>query len=246
MTRVAIQEHQNCLKYEREDLDFLKWKWKPNECVLPKFDASQFLEAGRGKSLAFVGDSIARNRLQSLICLLARVEYPDDVSTSTNASTRLWRQDVPHLNATYSYKRAFHTAFKALYSIENYRGITFLRTFSVSHFEGGTWNEGGNCLRTRPYAKNERLEDYNLDMYIAQIEEFSIAESEGNKKGLKFKLMDTTKLMLFRPDGHPSVHWHYKNDGLKGHNDCVHRCLSGPVDTWNEFLFEMAKMEQRI
>ncbi|KAK6928001.1 Trichome birefringence-like, N-terminal domain [Dillenia turbinata] len=326
-TCVAIQDHQNCLKYQREDLDFLKWKWKPNDCELPKFDASQFLEAVRGKYLAFVGDSIARNHIQSLICLLARVEYPEDLSTSPTSATRLWRyrtynfslgifwtpylvktieekpnatyptgvfhlyldefndewtseiwkfdytvisagqwffrpclfyeknhlvgcqycrQDVPRLNAVYSYKRAFHTAFKALYSIENYRGITFLRTFSVAHFESGTWNEGGNCLRTRPYAKNEtRLEDYNLDMYNTQMEEFRIAESEGKKKGLKFKLMDTTKLMLLRPDGHPSVHWHYKNDGLKGHNDCVHWCLPGPIDTWSEFMFEMIKMEQR-
>jgi len=25
--------------------------------------------------------------------------------------------------------------------------------------------------------------------------------------------------------------------------DCVHWCLPGPVDTWNEFLLQMLKME---
>lgn len=73
MTCFAIQEHQNCMKYGRPDTDFFKWKWKPDACELPIFDAHQFLEIVRGKSLAFVGDSVARNHMQSLICLLSKV-----------------------------------------------------------------------------------------------------------------------------------------------------------------------------
>lgn len=69
----AIQEHQNCLKFGRPDREFLKWRWKPDECELPVFDPNQFLELVRGKSIAFVGDSVARNHMQSLICLLSRV-----------------------------------------------------------------------------------------------------------------------------------------------------------------------------
>ncbi|KAH0699171.1 hypothetical protein KY290_013985 [Solanum tuberosum] len=61
------------MKYGRPDTDFLKWKWKPDRCELPIFDAHQFLEFVRGKSLAFVGDSVARNHMQSLICLLSKV-----------------------------------------------------------------------------------------------------------------------------------------------------------------------------
>lgn len=73
-TCYAIQEHQNCMKFGRPDTGFLKWKWKPNgRCDLPVFDPSEFLEYMRGKSLAFVGDSVARNHMQSLICLLSRV-----------------------------------------------------------------------------------------------------------------------------------------------------------------------------
>lgn len=72
-TCYAIQQHQNCLKFERPDTDFLKWRWKPDDCELPIFDPIQFLEFIRGKSLAFVGDSVARNHMQSLICLLSRV-----------------------------------------------------------------------------------------------------------------------------------------------------------------------------
>lgn len=70
----AIHEHQNCMKYGRPDTDFMKWRWKPDGCELPIFNPSQFLEIVRGKSMAFVGDSVARNQMQSLICLLSRVK----------------------------------------------------------------------------------------------------------------------------------------------------------------------------
>nr|GFB36405.1 protein trichome birefringence-like 19 [Tanacetum cinerariifolium] len=62
-----IQEHQNCMKFGRTDHDFLKWRWKPYKCELPIFDPMLFLEMMRGKSLAFVGDSVARNHMQSLL-----------------------------------------------------------------------------------------------------------------------------------------------------------------------------------
>lgn len=72
-TCYSIQEHQNCMKFGRPDNGYLKWKWKPDGCELPIFDPREFLELVRGKSLAFVGDSIARNHMQSLVCLLSRV-----------------------------------------------------------------------------------------------------------------------------------------------------------------------------
>jgi hypothetical protein len=72
----AIHEHQNCMKYGRSDSDFMKWRWKPSGCDLPVFNPAQFLELVRGKSLAFVRDSVGRNQMQSLICLLSRVSPP--------------------------------------------------------------------------------------------------------------------------------------------------------------------------
>ncbi|KAF5941334.1 hypothetical protein HYC85_022501 [Camellia sinensis] len=51
----------------------MKWRWKPDDCELPLFDAARFLEIVRGKSMAFVGDSLARNQMQSLGCMLSSV-----------------------------------------------------------------------------------------------------------------------------------------------------------------------------
>ncbi|KAK2663106.1 hypothetical protein Ddye_001680 [Dipteronia dyeriana] len=272
----AIHEHQNCMKYGRPDTDFMKWRWNPDGCDLPIFNPAQFLEIVRGKTLAFIGDSVARNQMQSLICLLSRVEYPVDVSYMPDERFKRWKyttynftianywspylvktkevdSDVPthpgifnlyfdefdeewttqiedfdyivisaghwffrpmvfhennqvvgclycvkdnvtDLPSSYGYRKAFRTSFKAINSLENFKGITFLRTFAPSHYENGLWNQGGDCVRTKPFGGNEiSLEGTDFEFYMTQLEEFKIAEKQGNKRGLKFRLLDTTQ-----------------------------------------------------
>ncbi|KAK4426294.1 protein trichome birefringence-like 19 [Sesamum alatum] len=320
----AIQQHQNCIKFGRPDREFLKWRWKPDDCELPLFDPNQFLELVRGKSIAFVGDSVARNHMQSLICLLSRVAIPVDLAAPLDQNRRyeyrehdfnvsiFWapylvrtektdpddekrpfklyldefdehwttqiglfdyviisaghwffrptyfylnnrlsgclycpESDVSHLTAYFSYRRAFRTAFRAI-NAANYNGVTFLRTYAPSHFEGAPWDKGGDCARKRPYRRNETvLEDYGLEMYLIQLEELRIAQKAGRRRGGKFRLFDATKSMLLRPDGHPSKygHWPVANQTIP--NDCVHWCLPGPIDAWNDFLQELLKREIR-
>ncbi|KAH7660154.1 PC-Esterase protein [Dioscorea alata] len=323
----AIHDHQNCMKFGRPDTDFLKWRWKPDGCELPVFNPAQFLELVKGKSLAFLGDSVARNQMQSLICLLNRVSYGVDVSPTPDEKSTWWSYpthnftvanfwspfltkaeeadpngptmtglfklylDEPDANWTsriaefdyvivsaghwffrptkyyeldrlvgchycldpnitdltmyYGYRMAFRTTFKTLYNLKGFKGMTFLRTFAPSHFENGEWNKGGDCVRKRPFRSNEtRLEGINLELYMTQMEEFRAAEKEASKRGLKFRLLDTTEAMLMRPDGHPSRYGHPLNVNITMYNDCVHWCLPGPVDTWNDFLLHMLKMER--
>ena len=68
-----IPDSKNCFKHGREDKDFLNWKWKPEKCELPEFDPKMFLHIVRGKRMGFVGDSVARNHMDSLLCLLSQV-----------------------------------------------------------------------------------------------------------------------------------------------------------------------------
>lgn len=76
----VIDDRQNCMKFGRNDTQFLRWRWKPHDCDLPLFDGGKFLEIVKGKSMAFVGDSLARNQMQSLVCMLATVKYPLSLS----------------------------------------------------------------------------------------------------------------------------------------------------------------------
>lgn len=70
---LTIPEPRNCFKNGRVDTDFLKWRWKPDACEIPRFNAKLFLQNFRGKSMAFIGDSVARNHMESLHCLLSQV-----------------------------------------------------------------------------------------------------------------------------------------------------------------------------
>ncbi|CAL0321690.1 unnamed protein product [Lupinus luteus] len=328
-TCLWIIDQQNCKKFGRPDSEFLQWRWKPDECELPRFDATQFLKVVKGKKMVFVGDSVGINQMFSLICLLSHVSQPEDISMkqttdhtyfkrfyyakynftlanlwspyfvkSSDADTNghsydsimklyldevdeAWasqvedfdiviisaghwffrpllffengelvgcnkcrKQNVTDLAHYYGYKKAFRTAFRTLINLRRFKGVTFFRTFSPSHFENGDWNKGGNCIRTKPYTKEEMKLDGNfLETYLTQVEEFKAAKKDAIKRGLEFNMIDTTEIMLLRPDGHPSNFGHAKNKNV-AINDCVHWCLPGPVDTWNEFLFYMLKLGQ--
>lgn len=69
----AIHDHQDCTKHGRRDDGYARWRWKPDGCELPVLSPRGFLDLVRNKSMAFVGDSVGRNQMQSLICLLSRV-----------------------------------------------------------------------------------------------------------------------------------------------------------------------------
>ncbi|KAJ8534159.1 hypothetical protein K7X08_007483 [Anisodus acutangulus] len=65
-----IDEQFNCFLNDRPDTGYLKMKWKPKACSLPRLNATHMLELLRGKKLVFVGDSLNRNMWESIICIL--------------------------------------------------------------------------------------------------------------------------------------------------------------------------------
>ncbi|KAK1415710.1 hypothetical protein QVD17_31495 [Tagetes erecta] len=78
----TIKDGQNCASHGRPDMGYLYWRWKPNKCHLPRFDPNTFLQLTKDRHVAFVGDSIARNQLESLLCLLATVSVPNLIYTN--------------------------------------------------------------------------------------------------------------------------------------------------------------------
>ncbi|TVU11888.1 hypothetical protein EJB05_45498, partial [Eragrostis curvula] len=75
-TLCNVKESHNCIRNGRPDTGYLDWRWQPaSGCPLPAFDAKTFLSAVRGKHVAFIGDSMARNQAQSLVCLLS-ADFP--------------------------------------------------------------------------------------------------------------------------------------------------------------------------
>ncbi|XP_057759574.1 xyloglucan O-acetyltransferase 1-like [Arachis stenosperma] len=123
-----------------------------------------------------------------------------------------------------------------------------VRTYSPSHFEEGGWDKGGTCARSRPYMKlgRKKFRGMNAAIRKIDIQEVEIAKKKGKEfGGFRIEAMDVTKLSLLRPDGHPGAYmvpFPFANGVPKlVRNDCVHWCLPGPIDTWNEILLEMIK-----
>jgi hypothetical protein len=102
----------------------------------------------------------------------------------------------------------------------------FLRTLSPRHFVNGDWNTGGTCGNIIPMSHGkEVLQDHSSDLP---------AESAVN--GTRVNLLDITAISQLRDEGHIS------NSTLKaktstGIHDCLHWCLPGIPDMWNELLF---------
>ncbi|VVA94250.1 unnamed protein product [Arabis nemorensis] len=65
-----VEDKFNCFKNGRPDSDFLRYRWQPHGCSIPRFDGKEMMEILRGKRLVFVGDSLNRNMWESLVCSL--------------------------------------------------------------------------------------------------------------------------------------------------------------------------------
>ncbi|CAM6084703.1 unnamed protein product [Calypogeia fissa] len=322
-----MQRDQNCLSNGRPDTEYLKWRWKPRGCDLPRFDANSFLEKFRGKAFGFVGDSIGRNQMQSLLCLLSQVEIPIRTYQSSDDKTVRWLYkehqvtlgvvwspyllkeseegdfgfekgriilyldvldpawtSVMHdfdvivfLTGQWFYKRSlyvkqekvigchycpgmnltdisYHDAYReairlVLDKVSNeYKGLTIMSTFPLSHFFNGSWDSGGNCQRELPLQALESTQfpgDHN-NMRNIVMEEFNgvVERNRELKKDLRFEILDVTKVSLQRADGHPGPY--RRPHPFVGYdpnvyypNDCLHWCLPGPIDTWNQLVVKI-------
>ncbi|KAL3697961.1 hypothetical protein R1sor_012037 [Riccia sorocarpa] len=65
-----VDEGFSCANNGRPDTDYLKWRWQPYDCDLPRFNGTDMLERLRNKRMTFVGDSLGRNQWESMLCLL--------------------------------------------------------------------------------------------------------------------------------------------------------------------------------
>ncbi|KAI3954101.1 hypothetical protein MKW98_017925 [Papaver atlanticum] len=311
----TIPDWKDCPKHGRKDLDYMNWRWKPNRCELPRFNPEIFLSIVRGKKLAFIGDSVARNQMESLLCLLSQGETPRDMYKDSDDRFRTfyfpshdftlmvywvrflvvaeeivvngsatgafnihldkvdnnWDQrlpgldyaiisdahwffrkhylyeggkligciycdepNVPELGVLFAINKAFGTALKSISDCNGCRKglLTLLRTFSPAHFENGSWNGGGTCNRISPYTE-EQVNFASMEWELRGIQVKAVENIE-KKEGKRFEILDITRAMMMRPDGHQGLM--KGNQYLKEYSDCVHWCLPGPIDVWNDLL----------
>ncbi|KAJ6677882.1 PROTEIN TRICHOME BIREFRINGENCE-LIKE 14-RELATED [Salix viminalis] len=143
-----------------------------------------------------------------------------DVAMHLDRAPAFMRQFLHHfdvlvLNTGHHWNRGKITA--------NHWVMAFFRTISPRHFRNGDWNTGGNCDNTTPLTGGSGVsQDESSDPVIAAA-----------VKGTNITLLDITALSDLRDEGHIS---RYSVKATAGVNDCLHWCLPGIPDTWNELL----------
>ncbi|CAH9146868.1 unnamed protein product [Cuscuta epithymum] len=109
--------------------------------------------------------------------------------------------------------------------------IILFRTQSPRHFEGGDWDHGGSCQRSHPLSLQEVEDFFSLKNNGTNGEARLVNQHlHKNLRGTKFRILDITHMSEFRADAHPST------VGGKKHDDCMHWCLPGLTDTWNDLF----------
>ncbi|XAR51045.1 hypothetical protein NMG60_11005548 [Bertholletia excelsa] len=68
--RQWLSEMWACRLTQRTDFSYERYRWQPENCEMPKFKGSEFLERMRDKTIAFIGDSLGRQQFQSLMCMI--------------------------------------------------------------------------------------------------------------------------------------------------------------------------------
>ncbi|GFZ01492.1 TRICHOME BIREFRINGENCE-LIKE 23 [Actinidia rufa] len=147
------------------------------------------------------------------------------------------------LGFNFAYRKVLKNVFDFIIS-SNHKGMVFFRTTTPDHFENGEWFSGGTCQRTTPVKEGEfELNELIKILRDVELEEFEKAAVDASRKGVNLKLLDLMQLSLLRPDGHPGPYRHFypfaKDKNAKVINDCLHWCLPGPIDSWNDLIMEM-------
>ncbi|KAK9749483.1 hypothetical protein RND81_02G129100 [Saponaria officinalis] len=148
-------------------------------------------------------------------------------------------KNLTELGFDFAYRKALNQVFGFI-SGSSHKPQVLFRTNTPSHFEYGKWNSGGFCNRVAPFKEGQMgLIEPDRIMYEIEMQEFE----KVSKTGISLRLFDTTLLALLRPDGHPGPYRSYypfaKGENVAVQNDCLHWCMPGPIDSWNELVSEM-------
>ncbi|XP_027347772.1 protein trichome birefringence-like 13 [Abrus precatorius] len=111
--------------------------------------------------------------------------------------------------------------------------VKFFRTQSPRHFEGGDWDQGGTCQRDQPLSIEQVEELFSVKNNGTNVEARLVNQHLYKAlKGSSFIILNITHLSEFRADAHPA------KAGGKKHHDCMHWCLPGLTDTWNDLFIQ--------
>ncbi|KAJ3669431.1 hypothetical protein LUZ60_011381 [Juncus effusus] len=145
--------------------------------------------------------------------------------------------------------RAYELAIKTWsdwleFHIDHTRTQLYFMSISPTHQSGDEWgsDKDGNCYNETIPITRVGYHGKGSDLRFTQVVENAIGDLK--KRCINVKFLNITQLSDYRKDGHPSIYrkqWDpLTEEQLKnrsGYSDCIHWCLPGVPDIWNEMLY---------
>ncbi|KAL5678276.1 hypothetical protein ACJX0J_014407, partial [Zea mays] len=221
---------------QRKDFTYEKFRWQPEACEMPEFEASQFLRRMQDKAIAYVGDSLGRQMFQSMMYVGAEYGFvfapgakrPDGWPyrfPSTNTTILYhWSSTLCDLEPLNPSDRVTKQPLHAPRPGPQHRGK--MRANRWEMYLRGTPNSNRNttviwkaknftvhsvvsCDNTSPLAKG------GSGVHLDRSED---ADAEGAVRGTGVRLLDVTALSRLRDEGHIS---RYNIKATPGVQDCL-------------------------
>lgn len=163
-----------------------------------------------------------------------------------NATYGSFPDDIKEYNVTKAYRLAMETWAKWINSTVNHRNQKiFFATMSPTHLWNWEWKGGrdGNCYNESLPIEENSYWGTGSNRDIMGI----VKDVIGKLRVNNVRLLNITQLSEYRKDGHTSVFGERKGKLLtreqrqnpKEFADCIHWCLPGVPDTWNEILYAL-------
>ncbi|KAK8617273.1 hypothetical protein V6N13_080190 [Hibiscus sabdariffa] len=262
-----VERQFSCEKNGQAEFDYRHWEWQPDDCYLPKFDPKVALEKLRGKRLVFSGDSLQRNQWESFVCMVEWTIPPQKKSMKLGKVHNVFKAKDYNATIEFHWAPFLVQSNTAINIKEPKKRIIKVDSVSNSSnaWEGAdilafntyVWWMFGIRIKTlsEEWGREDGLKCFNESEplkkknfwgdFAANKEMMSAAVAVMKKMKVPVSVLNITQLSMYRVDAHSSIYTETGGKLLtpeekadpKKHADCIHWCLPGVPDTWNQLLF---------